>query len=50
MARLNGSEEFANYLTGHLAAEFLFQFARDSLGGRVSKCVVLSAKGLGSTQ
>jgi ribose transport system substrate-binding protein len=39
-----------NYLTGSLAADFLSQFARAHWRGRASKCLVIPAKGLGSTQ
>jgi ribose transport system substrate-binding protein len=39
-----------NYLTGRLAADFLSQFSRIHWQERASKCLVIPAKGLGSTQ
>ncbi|SRR5581483_3605180 len=39
-----------NYLTGELAGDFLCQFSRSKWNGRADLCLVLPAKGLGSTQ
>ena len=39
-----------NYLTGRLAADFLSQFANAHWRGQVSNCLIIPAKGLGSTQ
>ncbi len=39
-----------NYATGVMAAEFMAQFARVHWKGRLKKCIVLTTKGLPSTQ